>query len=61
MSEKAKGGRPRADEPGTTVCAWVKASEHDKLIALANRRGESVSELVASLVRQVVKRDGSAA
>lgn len=40
------GGRPRNAEPSATVCTWVPARTHDRLIAVAERHGCSVSEYV---------------
>lgn len=45
-------GRPQADEPGTTVSAWLRNSEHDQLVRLANKQDTSVSSLVRTLVVQ---------
>lgn len=45
-----KRGRPRAPEPGSTVSTWVPSTTHDRLIEIANRRGESVSSLVRRLL-----------
>jgi len=45
-----RGGRPRAPEPGATVCAWLSASDHDRLVRLAQSREQSVSALVRSLL-----------
>lgn len=43
-------GRPRFEvrtqEPRSTVSTTLPASYHDRLIAFANQRGESVSSLV---------------
>jgi len=43
-------GRPRAEEQGTSVSAWVRPSEYDRLVKEANRRETSVSALVRSLL-----------
>lgn len=45
------GGRPKADEPGTSLTTWVPLSEYDRLCRMANHRGETLS----SLVRQMLK------
>lgn len=45
-----KRGRPRVREPRSSVSTWIPARHHDRLIRLANRRGESVS----ATVRQVI-------
>jgi len=47
----AKGGRPRVDEPGTSVSTWLRPGDHDKLIRLASLREMSVSALVRDLLR----------
>ncbi len=46
-----KRGRPRASEPGSAVMTWLPASEHQRLIKLAEKRGESVSSTVRLLLR----------
>lgn len=51
-------GRPRSDEPGTSVSAWVRPSEYDRLVKMANQREQSVSALVRSLL--ILKLDRSA-
>lgn len=44
-------GRPRADEPlSTSVSAWVRPNEYDRLVKMANQREQSVSALVRSLL-----------
>lgn len=43
-------GRPRVDEPRSTVCTWVPASYHDRLVRVAKARETSVSQLVRSLL-----------
>lgn len=43
-------GRPKSDEPGTSVSTWLRPSEHDKLIRLANQQETSVSSLVRQLL-----------
>lgn len=43
-------GRPRCNEPSTALSAWVKTSEYDRLVALANKRETSVSALVRQLI-----------
>lgn len=47
-------GRPRAKEPGASVCAWLAASEHDKLIAKANEHDMSVSAYVRTVLRKEI-------
>jgi hypothetical protein len=43
-------GRPRVDEPGTSVSTWLRPSEHDRLIRLANKHETTVSALVRQLL-----------
>lgn len=43
-------GRPRAEEPGSAVTTWLRQSEHDKLIRLANKHETTISSLVRSLL-----------
>lgn len=43
-------GRPKADEPGTSVSTWLRPNEHDRLIRLANQKETSVSSLVRELL-----------
>jgi hypothetical protein len=44
-------GRPRAQEPSTPLTAWVKTSEYDRLVRLANKRETTVSSLVRDLIK----------
>jgi len=48
--QKSLGGRPRRSEPGSAVCTWLRVSEHERVIKMANQREMSVSEFVRSLV-----------
>jgi predicted HicB family RNase H-like nuclease len=48
--ERRKPGRPRADEPRTSVSSWIPARDHDRLIRLANQREVSVSTLVSQML-----------
>lgn len=45
-----KRGRPRLDEPGSTVSTWLRPAEHDRLIRLAQKHEQTVSQLVRSLL-----------
>jgi hypothetical protein len=49
--EPRKRGRPRSAEPGSAVTTWLPASEHDRLVKLAQHRGESVSSVVRLLLQ----------
>lgn len=51
MTERRKPGRPRSDEPKTTVSTWLPTKEHDRLIRLANERDQSVSQTVRQILR----------
>lgn len=54
--DRRSPGRPRAKEPRTSVSAWIPASEHDKLIALANEKEMSLSAFVRKVLREKVTR-----
>lgn len=43
-------GRPRVEQPGSTVSTWLRQAEHDRLIELANQREKSVSALIRQLL-----------
>lgn len=44
-------GRPRVDEPRTTVTAWVPTKEYDRLLKLANQKEQSLSSLIRDLLK----------
>jgi hypothetical protein len=48
--ERRQVGRPKQQDPGSTVCTWLRGHEHDKLIETANSRGMSISAVVRSAV-----------
>jgi len=39
-------GRPRVEEPRSSVSTWLPVSVHDRLISIASAREISISELV---------------
>lgn len=43
-------GRPPVADPKSPVTTWLRQSEHDRLIRLAEKRETSVSSLVRSLL-----------
>lgn len=43
-------GRPRVEEPRSSVSTWLPASYHDRLIEMAKQRDQSVSSLVRYLL-----------
>jgi hypothetical protein len=49
-SQKPRRGRPPAKEQGAALTTWVRISEYEKLVRLANRKETSVSSLVRSLL-----------
>jgi hypothetical protein len=49
-------GRPRGKEAGSSISTWVSVSEHNRLIALAKARRQSVSSLLSELLRRTVLR-----
>jgi hypothetical protein len=50
--DRRKPGRPRANEPRTSVSTWIPAGEHDRLIQLANQREQTVSQTVRQILRE---------
>lgn len=52
--KKARGGRPRALEPRSSVCTWIPASQHDRLIRIANAREQSVSRLIGDILTRAL-------
>ncbi len=49
--EPRRPGRPRSTEAGSRVTTWLPASDHDRLVKLAELRGESVSSTVRLLLQ----------
>lgn len=45
-------GRPVKREPGSRISAWVSSAKHDRLIAAARRRGQSVSALLRDILER---------
>jgi len=45
-------GRPLASEPKSAISAWVPTRLHDRLVQIAERRGETVSTVVRVLLEQ---------
>ena len=43
-------GRPRVEEPHSSVSTWLPTSYHDRLIQMANQRDVKVSALVRQLL-----------
>jgi len=54
--ERPKVGRKPSDEPGERVSTWLRQSELDRLIQLANKRDQSVSSLIAQMLRLKLQR-----
>lgn len=50
----SRGGRPPAVEPRTTVCTWLPASTHDRVIAAAQAADKSVSAYVRDVLHERV-------
>lgn len=55
MIDKRKPGRPKADEPSSSVSTWMRVREHDALVKLARRCDLSVSAVVRALILQRLK------
>jgi hypothetical protein len=45
------GGRPRAPEPRSRVTTYLREADHDRLIAAAKMREQSVAALVRDLLK----------
>jgi len=43
-------GRPRVEEPGTSMTVWVRVSEYDRICRMAQQRDQTVSSLVRQLL-----------
>ena len=43
-------GRPKAEDPKTTLSTWVKATHYDQIVRMANEQEKSVSALVRDLL-----------
>lgn len=43
-------GRPRADEPKTSISAWIPTQEYDRLVRTAQQQEKSLSALVRDLL-----------
>lgn len=54
-----RGGRPRADVPGSALTTWIPSSYHDRLIAMANARHMSVSGMVRQILILRLHQEGS--
>lgn len=53
VPQKPQGGRPRGSrqpEPGSAVMTWLRVSEHERLIQLAQQQDTSISSLVRQFV-----------
>lgn len=44
-------GRPRAPEPGAKLTTYLRTSDYDRLVRLANYADKSLSGLVRDLLR----------
>jgi len=53
---KSKGGRPRASEPRTTVCTWIRVSDYQSLLKLAKQQETSISGLVRQMLHLRIPR-----
>jgi predicted CopG family antitoxin len=48
---KAKGGRPRVDPPGARVTTWIRSSDYDRLLKLAQQQDKSISGVIRELLK----------
>ena len=44
-------GRPALEVKGTSVSAWIRPNEYDRLVKMAHQQDKSVSALVRSLLK----------
>lgn len=51
VKDPPKRGRPRVDEPRSSVSVWLPAHAHDRLIQLAKKHEQSISATVRELLR----------
>lgn len=54
-ADRKSRGRPVAEVPKSSISAWIPTRLHDRLVQLAERRGESVSSTVRELIEQRTK------
>ena len=52
--DRRRRGRPRVEEPRSTLSTWVWAKHHDKLVQIAARKEMSVSALVREILSKAV-------
>lgn len=57
--DRRKRGRPRAEEPRSTISTWLPASDHDQIVKMANQREMSVSEFVGSVLKREIRAKAS--
>lgn len=50
-----KRGRPRVDEPGSVLTAYVPQKYHDRIAMLARKHDVSVSKVVCHLLDQALR------
>jgi hypothetical protein len=51
-----KRGRPRVEEPRSSVSTWVPSRLHDTLIDLAKKHDVSVSSMVRTMLVMQIRR-----
>jgi hypothetical protein len=55
VRKTARGGRPKAAEPGLRVSTWIKTTEYDRLVKRANAGERSVSSLVRLFIKMELR------
>ncbi len=50
--EPRRLGRPKSEEPGTSLTAWIPASEYDRILKLAKQSEQSISAFVRDSLKQ---------
>jgi hypothetical protein len=48
-------GRPRTNDPGSSLTVWVPTQLHDRLAKMANQQGVSVSKVAKTLLTRQLR------
>ena len=57
VQEPRQRGRPRVEEPHSSVSTWLPCRYHDRLIEMANQKEVKVSALVRDLLILRIEND----
>jgi len=53
--DRRKPGRPRVEEPRTTVTTYIRTADYDRLLRLALKQEQSLSGLVRDLLKLKIR------